>query len=466
MIALTPEFASLLVAITASTVGAAPNPRLGDENRRFVVGVDVPGVAKVHLRPRTSTPNSRIFGRHHEHEQDVEKLADAKALYIQPPTSAAALGKDASHRVTPTNLLPEVAGRSLGDPIDRPDPNEEVHAEDAHTALVDHVAGIFAGKDDGGVLRRRAMFHVDSQYGPGLIITHAAPHGVQQISRALALHELDRRGLLDPLLPILGSIPGVGGIIQLVAGTLSDVLSGLPILGPILGGLILSPHKSASAENLGNESNPSPGQFFLDASSSRNASTIYIVDSGHPTSLALASQFNSTNTTSERIVSLQMAFVNATSGQVQAYCATFDNDSAGEQSALAAKPCITDGVTSVPHASQTFGWNPTSHAVRPMWNDEAGNRRKRAYVVQAGSSSADVASEGGEDKPESVVLVFKPFAAQAPTNGSSTEAASSGKDATGTGPEAPTAPAPKPAMAAIEDEDDGIPVFIAGVSSS
>ncbi|KAG8686422.1 hypothetical protein FRC08_012513 [Ceratobasidium sp. 394] len=463
MIALAPEFASLLVAITASTVGAAPNPHLGNENRRFVVGVDVPGVAKVHLRPRTSTPNSRIFGRHHEHEQDVENSADAKALYIQPPTSAAALGKDASYRVTPTDLAPDAARRGLGYPIDRPGPTEEVHAEDADVALIDHVAAISAGKDNEV---RRAMFHVYSQYGPGLIITHAAPHGVQQISRALALHELDRRGLLDPLLPILGSIPGVGGIIQLVAGTLSDVLSGLPILGPILGGLILSPHKSASAQNLGNESDPSPSQFFLDASSSRNASTIYIVDSGHPTPLALASQFNSTNTTSERIVSLQMAFVNAANGQVQAYCATFDNDGAGEQSALAAKPCITDGMTSVPHASQTFGWNPTSHAVRPMWNDEAGNKRKRAYVVQAGSSSADVVSEGGEDKPESVVLVFKPFAAQAPTNGSSTEAALSGKDATGTGPEAPTVPAPKPAMAAIEDEDDGIPVFIAGVSLS
>ncbi|KAG9073833.1 hypothetical protein FRC06_011120, partial [Ceratobasidium sp. 370] len=348
-----------------------------------------------------------------------------------------------------------------------PDPNEEVHAENADVALADHVAGIFTSKDDAGVLRGRAMFRVDSQYGPGLIITHATPHGIQQISRTLVLHELDRRGLLDPLLPILGSIPGLGGIIQLVGGTLSDVLGGLPILGPILGGLVLSPHQSASTQNLGNGSDPSPNQFFLDASSSRNASTIYIVDSGHPTPLALASQFNNTNTTSERIVSLQMAFVNATSGQVQAYCATFDNDGARGQSALAAKPCITDGVTSVPHASQTFGWNPASKAVRPMWNDQEENKRKRAYVVQAGSSSASVTSEDEEDQSESVVLVFKPFAAQAPTNGTSTETASSEKDAPGTEPEeAPTAPTPKPAMAAVEDGDDGIPVFITGVYSS
>ncbi|KAG9077792.1 hypothetical protein FRC06_008712, partial [Ceratobasidium sp. 370] len=318
MIALTPQFASLLVAITASAVGAVPNPHLGGQDRRFIVDVDVPGVAKVHMRPRTSTPTSQVLGRHHE-AQDFGLPADAKALYIQPPTSAA-LGKDASHRVTLTDPARDVARRALDDPIDRPDPNEEVHAENADVALADHVAGIFASKDDAGVLRRRAMFRVDSQvtlvqYGPGLIITHATPHGIQQISRTLILHGLDRRGLLDPLLPILGSIPGLGGIIQLVGGTLSDVLGGLPILGPILGGLVLSPHQSASTQNLGNGADPSPSQFFLDVSSSRNASTIYIVDSGHPTPLALASQFNNTNTTSERIVSLQMAFVNATSGQ-------------------------------------------------------------------------------------------------------------------------------------------------------
>ncbi|KAG8740452.1 hypothetical protein FRC10_004317 [Ceratobasidium sp. 414] len=457
MIALAPQFASLLVAAAASTVGAVPNPHLDGQDRRFVVGVDLPSVAKVHMRPRTSTPTSRILGRRHE-GQGIEQPTDSKALYIQPPTSAAALGKDASHRVALTDPAPDVARRGL----DEPNLNEEVHAEDAVVALADSAAGILAGKDYEGVLRTRAMFRVDSQYGPGLIITHAAPHGIQQVSRALALHELDRRGLLDPLLPILGSIPGVGGIIQLVAGTLAGILNGLPILGPILGGLILSPHQSASTQNVGDGSDPSPSQFFLDASSSRNASTIYIVDSGHPTPLALASQLNNTNTTSERIVSLQMAFVNATSGQVQAYCATFDNGAAG-QSTLAAKPCITDGVTSVPHASQTFGWNPASKAVRPMWNDEAGNERKRAYVVQAGSSSAGVTSEG-EDKPKSVVLVFEPFAAQAPTNGTSTEPPST---TAGTEPEgAPAAPAPKPAMAAVEDEGEGIPVFIAGVYSS
>ncbi|KAG9119193.1 hypothetical protein FRC07_005930 [Ceratobasidium sp. 392] len=299
MIALTPQFASLLVSITASAVSAAPNPRLDAQDRRYVVGVDVPGLAKVHLQPRTSESNSRILGRHHEREQekDVEEPVDTKA--------------------------------SAGN-------------------------------------------------GPDL----------------------------------------------------------------------------------------DPSQFFLDASSSRNASTIYVVDSGHPTSVALASQFNNTNATSEHIVSLQMAFVNTTSGQVQAYCATFDTDGAGGQSALAAKPCITDGVTSVPHASQSFGWNRANEAVRPLWNEAGNDKRKRAYVVQAGSSSAAVMNEDGENKPESVVLVFQPFEAQAPTNETSTDP-SSEKDATGAGAdEDPTVPAPDPTVAAMEDEDDSIPVFVAGVNSS
>ncbi|KAG8720535.1 hypothetical protein FRC09_009405 [Ceratobasidium sp. 395] len=455
MIALTPEFAALLASIAASAVGAAPNPRSGDQDRRYVVDVDLPSVAKVHMRPRNFASNSRILGRHHEHEQgeDIEP-ADTKAVYIQPPASAAASGKDASRR-------------SLEDPIDQPDPNEELYAEDADVALVDHVTGVFTSKDGSDNLRR-TMLRVDSQYGPGLIITRAASHEVQQISRALTLHGLSRRGLLDPLMPILGSIPGIGGIIQLIGGTLSDVLGGLPILGPVLGDLILSPHPSASAQGVESGSESGSSQFFLDASSSRNASTIYVVDSGHPTSFAIASQFNNTNATAEHVVSLQMAFVNATSGQVQAYCATFDNDSTGGQSALAVKPCITDGVTSVPHASQRFGWNRANKAVRPLWNDEAGNeKRKRAYVVQAGSSGAAVMTENEKDKPESVVLVFKPFEAQAPSNGTNTDDSSNGKDATGVGAdEDPTVPAPNPAVAALEDEDDSVPVFVAGVDSS
>ncbi|KAG8703841.1 hypothetical protein FRC09_003914 [Ceratobasidium sp. 395] len=336
-------------------------------------------------------------------------------------------------------LVPALFVAVFEDPIDHPDPNKELYAEDADVALADHVTGIFTGKDSGDNLRR-TMLRVDSQCGPGLIVTRAASHKVQQISRALALRKPNRRGLLDPLMPILGSIPGIGGIIQLIGGTLSD--------DP-------APIRARASSS----STPS---------SSRNASTSYVVDSGHPTSFTIAPQFNNTNATAEHVVSLRMAFVNATSGQVQAYCATFDNDGAGAQSALAVKPCITDGVTSVPHASQSFGWNRANKAVRPLWNDESGNeKRKRAYIVQAGSSGAAVMSENEKDKPESVVLVFKPFEAQAPSNGTNTDEPSDGKDATGAGAdEDPTVPAPDPAVAALEDEDDSVPVLVAGVDSS
>jgi hypothetical protein len=281
-------------------------------------------------------------------------------------------------------------------------------------------------------------------------------------------------------MPILGSIPGIGGIINLMAGTLNNVLSGLPILGPIMGGLILSPHPSASAQGLGNGTSSSLGHdFFLDASSSRNATTIYMVDSGHPSPFAISSQSNNANTTSERIVSLQMAFVNSTSGQVQAYCATF-NDVGQGPVALAAKACISDGVTNVPHPSQSFGYNPLNQAVRPMWDDGA-SKEKRAYVVQAGSSAGepavgkmDVGGGDGSDKTESVVLVFKAFDRNSANAAEPTVDGQSSKDATGAGAagnggEAPTAPPsapedPKPAVEAVEDY--GVPVFISGLDSS
>ncbi|QRV80919.1 hypothetical protein RhiJN_08934 [Ceratobasidium sp. AG-Ba] len=434
MIALTPQFASLLVAIAASAVVAAPNSHSEAHGRRYVLDVDLPGLAKVHMRPRSSSAIMRI----HRRVQDGEQPADTKAVFIQPPASARSFGAASD--------TAGAARRDLSGPIDEPDSGEQVHAENADAALVDVLAD-----HDEGVLRKRMLLRVDSQYGPGMIITHATAHGAEQITRSLALQVLDRRGLLDPLMPILGSLPGIGGIINLVGGTLADVLSGLPILGPILGGLLLSPRQSASAQNIG-DANDLGAQYFLDASPSQNATTIYVVDSGHPTSLAIASQANSTNTTAEHIISLQMAFVNSTSGMIQAYCATFDNTNSG-QSELAAKPCLTDGVTNVPHASQSFGWNPLNKAVRPMWNDDATNK-KRDYVVEAGASAtASTSSEDGDTK--SVVLVFEPFSMPASTNGAnSTE--SSGKDATGA------------AVADVDDEhtDAGVPVYIAGAYAS
>lgn len=133
-----------------------------------------------------------------------------------------------------------------------------------------------------------------------------------------------------------------------------------------------------------------------------------MVDSGRPSQLAMSTlssnpDASSNSTTSgERIVSLQMPFINSTSGDIQAFCATYDNTGA-----LAARPCLKDGVKERPDASQAFGYNPSNGAVRPMWGGDA--KGKRDYVVQA-------SEDGNKEGDQSVVLVFKPFEAEAGTN--------------------------------------------------
>lgn len=278
------------------------------------------------------------------------------------------------------------------------------------------------------------------------------------------LSSLSERGLLDTLLPILGSLPGIGGIITLIGGTLKSVLGGLPIIGPVLGNLLLAVHPGVESMD-----GSSGAQFFLDASGSRNSSTIYMVDSGRPSQLAmtaLSSDSSNSTTSEERVVSLQMAFVNSTSGTIQAFCATYDSTGA-----LAARPCLKDGVKEGPDASQAFGYNPSNGAVRPMWGGD--KQGKRDYVVQA--------AEDGQEKEgdKSVVLVFKPLEAEAGTN--STTPATEPSTSTSNAAADPATPVdddegkdgdvePANGSEPGEGEDDvaaqGVPVYVAAASTS
>lgn len=277
------------------------------------------------------------------------------------------------------------------------------------------------------------------------------------------LGALAERGLLDSLLPILGSLPGIGGIITLIGGTLKSVLGGLPIVGPVLGNLLLAVHPGVESID-----GSSGAQFFLDASSSRNSSTIYLVDSGRPSQLAmsaLSSDSSNSTTSGERIVSLQMAFIDSTSGAIQAFCATYDSTGA-----LAARPCLKDGVKEGPDASQAFGYNPSNGAVRPVWGGD--KQGKRDYIVQA--------SEAGEEKDgdKSVVLVFKPLEAGAGTNSTSpeTEPSTSTSNATadpsaspvdGEGKDGNVDPADGAGPGSGDDAAaQGVPVYVAAASTS
>ncbi|KAG9094288.1 hypothetical protein FRC07_011329, partial [Ceratobasidium sp. 392] len=222
-------------------------------------------------------------------------------------------------------------------------------------------------------------------------------------------HGLAARGLLDPIIPIVGLIPGLEGVVKLVP----ELLNGL--LGPALGGLVISPNApsdQALAASNGNDTLENESQYIL-AATQANASTIWLVDTGHPappdTESALAS--NSTVApTNERMVSLQMAFVDAKTGEFEPYCATYERDPAKPVS-LGVIPCKDKN----PKDSQLFAYNPETSVLRAIWESVdaeslalGGGMRRRQYMVGGGTN---VTAEGAESM---VVMVFQPANVDAP----------------------------------------------------
>ncbi|KAF8593905.1 hypothetical protein BDV93DRAFT_516210 [Ceratobasidium sp. AG-I] len=432
MIALNPQFASLLVALTTSAVGAMPTSvsfsQRGEHNARLVLDVGLPPIdIDVHANLRARS----VEASHHLERKDEQTIA----VYVAPPRS----GKPDAKRAPIYGPSSGRTRRNLEDSIDSLDSNSDDNEADFSVAQLEG-------------LSKRSIYKVQSEYGPGLIITPLNSH---------QLSTLVERGLLDSLLPILGSLPGVGGIISLIGDTLKSVLGGLPIVGPILGNLLLAVHPGVQSADGANGA-----QFFLDASSSTNATTMYMVDSGRPSQLAmstLSSDSSANSTTSgERVVSLQMAFINSTSGTIQAFCATYN-----DAGALAARPCLKDGVKEGPDASQAFGYNPSNGAVRPMWGGD--KKEKRDYVVQA--------SEDGQAKQgdKSVVLVFKPFEtgnsttpAAEPSSAPSTSNVAAADLAEEDGKDGEFDPADDAEPAKEEDDvvAQGVPVYIAAAVSS
>ncbi|KAG9095286.1 hypothetical protein FS749_010741 [Ceratobasidium sp. UAMH 11750] len=213
-------------------------------------------------------------------------------------------------------------------------------------------------------------------------------------------HNLATRGLLDPVIPIIGLIPGLEGVVRLVP----ELLNG--ILGPALGGLIISPNKPPSqalaasdGDTLENES-----QYIL-AATKGNASTIWLVDTGHPAPPDTESTSTSNSTvasTKERMVTLQMAFVDAKTGEFEPYCATYERDPAKPVS-LGVVPCKDKN----PKDSQMFAYNPETSILRAIWESVdaeslgLGGMRRRQYVVGDGMN---VTAEGAESM---VVMVFQ-----------------------------------------------------------
>ncbi|KAG8724404.1 hypothetical protein FRC09_019022 [Ceratobasidium sp. 395] len=213
-------------------------------------------------------------------------------------------------------------------------------------------------------------------------------------------HALTARRLLDPIIPIVGLIPGLEGVVKLVP----ELLNGL--LGTALGGLIISPNSpQALAASNGNDTLESESQYIL-AATNGNASTIWLVDTGHlaPPEPASTLVSNSTATASERMVTLQMAFVDAKTGEFEPYCATYERDPAKPVS-LGVIPCKDTN----PKDSQMFAYNPETSVLRAIWESLdakslalGGGMSKRQYMVGDGTN---MTAEGAESM---VVMMFQP----------------------------------------------------------
>ncbi|CUA75796.1 hypothetical protein RSOLAG22IIIB_06077 [Rhizoctonia solani] len=467
MIRLLPQFAALL-ALTATSVRGAPHTS-SHHDRRFVIDAELPGLVHAHVARDDSS-----FEQVGESTSNVD--SSIEGVYVMPlqASSTEAFNEDANKKArftpidNPSRLLR--VRRRLEDPIDEPD---REHGERVKAQEEGEQQDQEDDDQEESSLSKRQYF-IDGVNAPGLIVSHLSPSLLDYLSHEVALLDVHRRGLLDPIVPILGSLPGVGGVVSIIVDTLGNLLSGLPIVGPLLGGLLLSPHKSASAQGV--DGAPATFDYYLDASSIRNASAIYLVDSGRPSPFALAAQAAGTNDTiNEQLVSLQMAFVDPKTGKVQAYCATFkgSDDGQSEPAALTAQPCINDGMSQEPHPSQLWGFNPSNMVVRPMWNvQDAGNAKsKRAYIVQSAGGQNATVSELSGDGMDKVVLVFKPW--EVDTNSTQPGAMYDPQEAgnwqfgLGNGTAGDASPAGSQAMAEDMGEmDEGVPVFIAGTGNA
>ncbi|KAH7334078.1 hypothetical protein B0J17DRAFT_721302 [Rhizoctonia solani] len=465
MVQLLPQFAALL-ALTVAAARGAPHTNT-HHDRRFVIDARIPGLVHAHVGDETSGSDSSV-----------------EPVYVMSSkmSSAESLGGGSVNKARSAPLyVPSRVRRlrrGLDDPIDEPDSESDeqvkVQGEGEQQDQKDNEETTPEEQEESSLGKRQ--YYIDGVNAPGLIVSHLDPSMFNYFSHEVALYDVHRRGLLDPILPILGSLPGVGGIISIITDTLGNVLNGLPIVGPLLGGLLLSPHKSASAQGV--DGAPAALDYYLDASSIRNASTIYLVDSGHPSPFALPAQDAGSNSTiNEQLVSLQMAFVDPQTGKVHAYCATFKGaDDQVEPAALTVQPCITDGTTQEPHPSQLWGYNPSNMVVRPMWNVQESEeaKSKRAYIVQSAGGQNATVSESVGDGMDKVVLVFKPWEANN-TNSTQPGAMYDPKEAgnwqfgTGNDTTGSSGPAGSQTMLEdvdVEDYDEGVPVFIAGTGSA
>ncbi|KAG8727295.1 hypothetical protein FRC12_022630 [Ceratobasidium sp. 428] len=163
-----------------------------------------------------------------------------------------------------------------------------------------------------------------------------------------------KRGIVDPLIPLLCSVPGLPGIIDLVNVASHAVLS------EKLASLIISPNPSdVNAQSTTGE-NGAPG--FVISASNTSSSVMYLLPQNTSTSLAPP----------EQVVLITMPMFDETKKGLKMYCASYDpRPSAPVQ--ISAEPC-TAGSTPAPNGnttSQLFSWNTQSGEITPLWHKDS-----------------------------------------------------------------------------------------------
>ncbi|KAG8719637.1 hypothetical protein FRC08_002365 [Ceratobasidium sp. 394] len=202
---------------------------------------------------------------------------------------------------------------------------------------------------------------------------HHHHHQGQALELTAFKRDLGERGLLDPLVPLAGGLPGVAGVIGLV-----NMLSHT-VLSDTLANLIISPTSSAMGiQSVDGEQMPS---YTINASNS-SSTTMYLVAQNATANVG----------PSEQIVLITMPMLNSTDKSVKMYCASYDPNST-TASQLSSQPCSYNPYSGLDinststHFSQLFSWNIDTGEIWPLW--------QRGPNAESMTNTASVPDESG-----------------------------------------------------------------------
>ncbi|KAG8745007.1 hypothetical protein FRC10_009115 [Ceratobasidium sp. 414] len=186
-----------------------------------------------------------------------------------------------------------------------------------------------------------------------------------------------KRAIVDPLIPLLGNIPGVPGIIDLV-----NVASHV-VLSEKLASLIISPKPNGVAPQSITGDDGTSG-FVINASNS-SSSVMYLLPQSISTSLA----------PSQQPVLITMPMFNGTEKGLKMYCVSYNPSPSGPVQ-MSSQPCMTN--TTAPsdntpsQTSQLFSWNTQSGEITPLWHKDV--TQPLVDTTSAPGGAPDPASQG------------------------------------------------------------------------